>query len=80
MMTQPPVPRADGTPSRRARPLRGSTLSAPQAAAEPAQGGVAPLELDSDVLFQGGRELHIRHNGSLYRLSITRFEKLLLTK
>ena len=39
-----------------------------------------PLELESDALFQGAREVHIRHNDSIYRLSITRFEKLLLTK
>ncbi|MBC2857847.1 hemin uptake protein HemP [Stappia sp. 28M-7] len=39
-----------------------------------------PLELDSSALFQGAREVHIRHKDMVYRLSITRFEKLLLTK
>lgn len=39
-----------------------------------------PLELDSSVLFQGAREVHIRHKDMVYRLTITRFEKLLLTK
>jgi len=39
-----------------------------------------PLELDSTALFQGAREVLIRHKDSVYRLSITRFEKLLLTK
>ncbi|WP_425088746.1 hemin uptake protein HemP [Stappia sp.] len=41
---------------------------------------LAPLELDSSALFQGAREVHIRHKDMTYRLSITRFEKLLLTK
>lgn len=79
-MTQTTAIRTDGTPPRRARPLRSTTLVSPKPA--PGAGGeaMAPLELDSEVLFQGGRELHIRHNGSVYRLSITRFEKLLLTK
>ena len=76
-MTSPNAYRNDAAAPRRSRPLRGTTLVSPQL---PAESGAQPLELDSDVLFQGGRELHIRHNGSLYRLSITRFEKLLLTK
>ncbi|MCA1299161.1 hemin uptake protein HemP [Stappia indica] len=39
-----------------------------------------PAVLDSEALFKGARELHIRHKDMIYRLSITRFEKLLLTK
>lgn len=34
----------------------------------------------SHSLFQGARELIIEHNGSTYRLRITRNEKLILTK
>jgi hemin uptake protein HemP len=45
-----------------------------------AKPALAPLELDSSALFQGAREVHIRHKDMTYRLSITRFEKLLLTK
>ncbi|SDU49273.1 hemin uptake protein HemP [Stappia sp. ES.058] len=51
------------------RPAPGSPAAAP-----------APLELDSSALFQGAREVHIKHKDMTYRLSITRFEKLLLTK
>ncbi|MHC5654889.1 hemin uptake protein HemP [Stappia sp.] len=76
MMNEQTAFRSEGTVSRPTRGLRSKTLVQPQVRRK----DEAPLELDSEVLFQGGRELHIRHKGSLYRLSITRFEKLLLTK
>lgn len=34
----------------------------------------------SEELFAGGREIAIRHNGSQYRLRVTKAGKLLLTK
>jgi hemin uptake protein HemP len=40
----------------------------------------AGLLLDSSALFEGRREVHIRHGGELYRLRITRMGKLILTK
>ena len=33
-----------------------------------------------EVLMQGARELFIDHNGELYRLSVTKAEKLILNK
>ncbi|MCB1734754.1 MAG: hemin uptake protein HemP [Gammaproteobacteria bacterium] len=39
-----------------------------------------PRELNSNALFDGQRELHIRHGGEQYRLRITRSGKLILTK
>ncbi len=40
----------------------------------------APLTLESAALFQGLREVRIRHRDEVYRLSITRLDKLILTK
>ena len=40
----------------------------------------APLTLDSKVLFQGTREIRIKHNSETYRLTITKLGKLILTK
>jgi hemin uptake protein HemP len=37
-------------------------------------------EVDSAALFDGRREIVIRHAGSEYRLRITRSDKLILTK
>jgi hemin uptake protein HemP len=46
-----------------------------------AQGAqIAPRSIDSAVLFAGSNELIILHNGSPYRLRITRQDKLILTK
>lgn len=39
-----------------------------------------PLLLDSAALFAGRNELVILHNGTPYRLRITRQDKLILTK
>jgi hemin uptake protein HemP len=36
--------------------------------------------VDSDTLFAGAHEIVITHNGVLYRLRITRQDKLILTK
>lgn len=42
--------------------------------------GVEQRHIDSACLFEGERELAIEHNGDVYRLSITRNDKLILTK
>ena len=39
-----------------------------------------PLTLDSEALFQGAREVRIVHDNTPYRLTITRLNKLILTK
>ncbi|WP_417666368.1 hemin uptake protein HemP [Roseibium sp.] len=36
--------------------------------------------LDTKSLFKGSRELKIRHNSEVYRLTITKLGKLILTK
>ncbi len=36
--------------------------------------------LDTAKLFKGSRELKIRHNSEVYRLTITKLGKLILTK
>lgn len=40
----------------------------------------APLVLRSDDLLHGAREVQIAHAGEIYRLSVTRNGKLILTK
>ncbi len=35
---------------------------------------------DSGTLFSGKKEVHIKHGETVYRLAITRFDKLILTK
>ena len=54
-------------------------------AASPSAGGLeksveAALVIDSQNLFAHGREITIRHGQELYRLRITRNDKLILTK
>jgi len=39
-----------------------------------------PLEISSDALLGGRTELHIRHRGEIYRLTVTRAGKLILHK
>ena len=64
-----------------------------QRAPSPYAGGVASQVLaghgaadealpsvDSAVLMQGHRTVHIAHNGSVYRLQATKLGKLILTK
>jgi hemin uptake protein HemP len=46
-------------------------------------GNTAPAPLrtvDSADLFQGAREVHIRHDEKIYRLQVTRNGKLILIK
>jgi hemin uptake protein HemP len=53
---------------------------APLAAALPPTGrGQGPL-LDSRTLFAGASQLWIRHGGELYRLQLTRNNRLILIK
>jgi hemin uptake protein HemP len=40
----------------------------------------APLEMDSQVLMGGRKEMLIRHAGEVYRLRVTAQGKLILTK
>ena len=48
---------------------------------KPAQDAAAsPRSIDSAALFAGSNELLIIHNGTPYRLRITRQDKLILTK
>ncbi|MEI2384009.1 hemin uptake protein HemP [Breoghania sp. JC706] len=44
------------------------------------QSAQEPRTLDSDTLFKGERELRIMHGDACYRLTITRLNKLILTK
>ncbi|WP_346432336.1 hemin uptake protein HemP [Breoghania sp. L-A4] len=39
-----------------------------------------PMTISSETLFQGAREIRITHDGTLYRMTITRLNKLILTK
>lgn len=39
-----------------------------------------PLRIESSVLFRGGNEIVIVHNGATYRLRLTSNDKLILTK
>ena len=41
---------------------------------------ISPRSVESAALFGGSNELIIIHNGSPYRLRITRQDKLILTK
>lgn len=41
---------------------------------------VAAGLVQASALFAGRREIEIEHNGEIYRLRITRNEKLILTK
>lgn len=55
------------------------TLSVPLPAPTahgPSTGGT----LNTETLFNGGRELKILHNSEIYRLTITKLGKLILTK
>ena len=40
----------------------------------------SPLQIDSQTLFAGRRELIIEHQGERYQLRVTRQNKLILTK
>jgi hemin uptake protein HemP len=49
-------------------------------AAAPGQQSSPPGIIPASLLFQGGKEVLIDRNGELYRLSITKNGKLILTK
>lgn len=51
-----------------------------QVAGEPVLAVQAVPTVDSQRLFEGHRELIIQHQGEVYRLRITRHDKLILTK
>lgn len=51
-----------------------------QAAAKPAGKSSGEQPLDSRALFAGGSEVVIAHGAELYRLRLTRQNKLILTK
>ncbi|HUG92389.1 MAG TPA: hemin uptake protein HemP [Planctomycetaceae bacterium] len=53
-------------------PVRSST--------EPPGAIPPPREIPSNQLLQGAREIHIRHEGVVYRLRLTRNGKLILHK
>ncbi len=51
----------------------------------PAKDQAAPSDpliaaIDSETLLKGGKELLIRHHGQIYRLRLTRNDKLILHK
>lgn len=52
----------------------------PRQPGEPAQRACPPDVIPANVLFRGGQEILITHNGETYRLRITRNSKLILTK
>lgn len=47
---------------------------------QPTYSESSDLVLDTRSLFQGQKELKIQHNSEVYRLSITKLGKLILTK
>jgi len=47
---------------------------------EPGQRTSPPDVIPADFLFKNAQEVQIRHKGDLYRLRITRNDKLILTK
>ena len=60
-------------PPRQPAPLR-------RASARQATRTDGPLEISSDALLGGRTEIHIRHRGEIYRLTVTRAGKLILHK
>ena len=59
-----------------ASPMSESDISAPRDSRERA----SEPRVDSHRLLAGGRELVIDHSGQVYRLRLTRNDKLILTK
>lgn len=76
------------TPSRPSRPRSGDTHKLMIAdSADAPKGPVSPAALPHEVrvieaaeLFRGGKEIAILHEGSIYRMKITRQGKLILNK
>lgn len=58
---------------------RQSSHASPAPGATPRQAGEAP-RLDTATLFAAGREVVIAHGEELYRLRLTRQNRLILTK
>ena len=69
MSTRPPAPASKAASPTQQAPTS-AVVSAP----------VAPLRVESTELMGGQRVLEIVHLGEVYRLQITRFGKLTLTK
>lgn len=65
----------------RAFASRPTPESGPRAAARPQHSAtIAVPVIDSRTLLEGGRELGISQAGEIYRLRVTRTNKLILTK
>ncbi|MBA5776172.1 hemin uptake protein HemP [Stappia sp. F7233] len=60
--------------------VRSAPPPTPRTSATPLPSRPSPLTIDSRALFQGSREIRIAHDGTIYRLTITRLNKLILTK
>lgn len=60
------------------QPVPGGIAGAAPAAT--ADGKPPRARIDSQTLFAAGREVVIAHGGALYRLQLTRQNKLILTK
>ncbi|HID53125.1 MAG TPA: hemin uptake protein HemP [Anaerolineae bacterium] len=58
----------------------GTTHRHPDTTVETTRGDTSVACLNSHQLFAGRKEVLIQHNGQLYRLRITRQNKLILTK
>ncbi|MBS3936145.1 MAG: hemin uptake protein HemP [Sulfuritalea sp.] len=65
-MRSPPAPDAPKTPDQKPAGRLSRQSAAPS--------------LNSDVLFSGGNEVVIRHGPDVYRLRLTRQNRLILTK
>lgn len=61
-------------------PCEGTTHAHTPQKQEPARPTTEPRTIDSESLFEGARELRISHGDASYRLTITRLNKLILTK
>jgi hemin uptake protein HemP len=54
--------------------------SSPEGEVGPPETAGPPRVIEADRLFEGAREVRIEHEGVLYRLRITRRNKLILQK
>lgn len=61
-------------------PSTPTPASTPTLASTVTRTAIGPPELRSEALFNGRQELLIRHGDELYRLRLTRMNKLILTK
>lgn len=60
--------------------LRTTSPALPSALTPPAPSTPMPPALDSQHLFAKTKEILIEHHGELYRLRLTRNDKIILTK